>query len=260
MGLLCIKNYRFDDTTFNVFCKLRDLITCIKDRKHLEEYDNNEEIISRFLHQIINDNNKHLFSDLYIMYIFFESVDFHLENKKTIWEKAQKIIEKGCSNDVYEAVYYYSAMIIFYSNHNVSWLSPNDSFFKTSHEENWEYILKELLRDDFNNRFLLNKFNSYCEKIEYDICKGDKQKFESLSTVLCIITAYCIVINDYNLFDSMADKLLEDSEIIHAKCELNNIKEVVNTNRFEGEHPNIGQYIEFILNMVKPNSLQKRIH
>jgi len=74
-----------------------------------------------------------------------------------------------------------------------------------------------------------------------------------------MITSYCILTKDYNSYDLMFNKLIEDHEQIHAKLELNNIKEVVNTNRFEGKHPNIGSYIKLILDLVKPNVKQKVI-
>ena len=84
--------------------------------------------------------------------------------------------------------------------------------------------------------------------------------FESLSMVLCIIASYCIVTNNYNCFDLMVNKLFENYENINTKIDLNDIKQAVNTNRHEGEHPNIGKHIEFILELVKPNNKQKIIH
>ena len=164
-----------------------------------------------------------------------------------------------CSNDVNENIFYYSALIIFYSNFNVSWLLPNDDYFYTDHNENWYVIFKNLLEDDTNNKRLFNKFAKYCDKLEEDICKKDESMFKSLSMVLCIIVSYCIVTNNYGEYDAMVNKLFENVESIQAKIELNGITKAVNTNRHEGEHPNIGKNIEFVLDLVKSDNKQKVI-
>ena len=260
MGFLCVKDYNYVKTSYNVYCKLRSLVNCINNRNYIIEFDRNAGKILTTLDNLINDNNKHLFNDLFIVYTFMEGIDLINNEDNNLWEIILNIMENVCSNDVYENIFYYSATIIFYSNYNITWLMPNDSYFKTNREENWHVIFEKLLEDDPHNRRLLNKFTSYCDNLEDGICKGNKPMFESLSMVLCIIASYCIVTNNYNCFDLMVNKLFENYENINTKIDLNDIKQAVNTNRHEGEHPNIGKHIEFILELVKPNNIQKVIH
>jgi len=259
MRLLYFSVFSYRNTPLNVYEKLRTLVRCIKDEKQLEEFDKHDHEIMSELNNIINDNNKHLFNDFLIMCIFVEGSNDIYSNQNPVWPTLLKVIKSICSDDLYENIYYFSALLIFYNNFNVSYFLPNDTYLYMERDENWEYIFNELLKDNPVLRKILKKFSNDLDAMNDTYCKDNKPMFKSLSTVLCMITSYCILTKDYNSYDLMFNKLIEDHEQIHAKLELNNIKEVVNTNRFEGKHPNIGSYIKLILDLVKPNVKQKVI-
>ena len=259
MGFLCVKEYDYPNPSYNVYSKLRALFYTIKNESQIREFERNSSIIIRRLDNLINSNNKYLFTDFYIVFAFFIGCDSIYTDDIPVWPVILRILEKTCNDDIYETIFYYSSAIIFYANHNYSYVLPNDDYFRVPYEDNWQHMFEVLLRDDPRNRNLLNKFYKDLELLSKQYYKENKALFTSLSSVLCMITTYCIVKRDYRAYDPMFNKLIEDKNNISLKLELNNINTVVNTNRHSGEHPDIGKYIEVMLNLVKPHNKQKII-
>ena len=113
MGFLCVKDYNYVKTSYNVYCKLRSLVNCINNRNYIIEFDRNAGKILTTLDNLINDNNKHLFNDLFIVYTFMEGIDLINNEDNNLWEIILNIMENVCSNDVYENIFIILLQLFF---------------------------------------------------------------------------------------------------------------------------------------------------
>ena len=98
MNLISVKETGYSIyPVYNTFTRLRKVIECIRDEEEIISFKENEDLINRKLELLINDDNKHLLSALFLIYIVCQSIAFRIPGER-IWEKSLKIIEKVCSN------------------------------------------------------------------------------------------------------------------------------------------------------------------
>jgi hypothetical protein len=253
MNLISVKEVGYNISMVdNTFDRLRKFIECFRDEEELISFDNNKDIIYEKIDSLINWDNKHLFSTLFLLYAFCEAIANKSDNQR-IWEKSLEIIEKVCSDNINEVAYYYTGATNFYINENRAVAYPNTSILYNEGSYSFSEILCELLKSDDKLREVLKKFDDYEDKIIYDKYHDSPDIRKSLHWVLAVIASYCIVNKDYDKFDSFVTKVLDNVEYVYSKVKMNSLEKQFGIGKLVNGNPYAEQCVEFVLDVVNSN-------
>ena len=257
MNFLCVKDYNYPNKKYSIYSKLSSLMWCLKDRSQYYAFQNHSGDITRSIDACVNDSNEHLFTDIFVVYVFMQANNMKdIYNKEDmVWPKIVTILNSFATKDINRFIYYYSSLIFYYRNMNYSYLCPNDDYYYCEWDFNYEKMFKELLKDDPHTRVLLRKYSEAVDKIR----ELPKEVFSSVATALAIACSYCMITKNYKGYDDTVTNILANSETIHAKFEVNGIKEVINTKRYEGDHTGVESYVQYVLDLAKDNESGKTI-
>lgn len=234
---------------YNTYTRLRKVIECVKDEEEITSFNENKNTIYERLELLINDDNKHLLPAIFLIYIVCMSIAYRSHGEK-IWVKCLDLIEKVCSNNSNEAIYYYTGLACFYIEENYAHVTPNDNLFYNEDNLNFQDIFKEVLKLDDELRIIFEKYN----KITREVIRGNQENSlivrKNLNAVLRVIVSYCIVNKEYDKFDELVQVMLNNKEDINEKVELNGLRGQLSMDKIADGNPYAEQCVEYVLDMI----------
>ena len=253
MNLISVKETGYSIyPVYNTFTRLRKVIECIRDEEEIISFKENEDLINRKLELLINDDNKHLLSALFLIYIVCQSIAYRIPGER-IWEKSLKIIEKVCSNNLDEVVYCYAGLPRFFLEENDKVVYPSEKWFYNEDNHNFEYIIKEVLKLDDELRLLLEKYSTIINDVIRKEYEDRMDIRKNIITVLHVIASYCIVNKEYDKFDELTNSVLNNVEEISSKVAMNGLRDQLAMKKIVNGNPYAEQCVEFVLDVVNSN-------
>lgn len=260
MNFLCVQNNYCSNHSQNIYYKLESLMKCIKDDKQIKSFHEHREEIMELLDTIVNDNNIHMFNDLFIVYVFLRSYSLCKKEDEMAWTYLVQILKNYDTDDVNRIIFFYTAIPIFYLNNNKKFHGPDPLYFYTEWNFNYRIMFSKILKNDPENEKLLKKTEYHQSIIESTYYKVGKSKWLSMSIVLIVVTGYCMVTKDYDSYNNMIENLFDNIDEIHNKIELNGIGEKINEHKYTGDHDNVEEYIKYVLDLVSKKDNVRVIH
>ena len=258
MDLTVAKSVQGHDSANTVYLKLLSLTSCIKDKKAKKSFYIHHLKIKKFLKDHVNENNKHIFNDLFISYLIIYSHNPRNNKNKEPYEIVFDLINRVCSNNINEAIYCYSEFMSYYTRNNRPYIYPNnDIFYDDDHLSYYEIFLK--LMDIDNKSFFIN-YEAY-RKIIIKNFERYPDYYDVGSSALCIAASYCIINNNYEKFDDMVHYILDNVVNIYDKMEMNGLIDNTRYLPIVGNHIDVVKYIDFMMRIItNSNENNKAIH
>lgn len=260
MTFLCVQKEYCSNRSHNIYQKLESLMKCIKDNRQLESFQKHRAEIIQLLASIINDNNYHIFSDLFIIHAFLRSYSLCKKDDDMAWTYLMQILKNYDTKDINRIIYFYTAIPIFYLNNHRLDDRPDPDYFYTEGSFNYRKMFQELLKYDSNNKSLLEMVENRQREIESAYYKTKRRQWLSMSIGLSVIASYCMVTRDYNSYYQMVENLFNNSDEFHNKMVLNGINEKIDESKYIGDHANIEEYIKYVLDFLKEKENNRAIH
>lgn len=250
MNLISVKETGYTIyPAYNVYTRLRKVIECIRDEEELISFIENEDLIYRKLESLINDDNKHLFSALFLIYIVCQSIAYRNVGEK-LWAKSLDLIEKVCSSNLNEIIYHYTGFARFYTEENEKHVYPSEKWFYNEDNHNFQFIMNEVLKLDDELRELLENYDEIIRDVIRIDYRDSLDIRINLNAVLRVIASYCIVNKEYDKFEDLAQHFLNNAEEINEKVALNGLRKQFSMDKVVEGNPYGEKCIELILDMV----------
>ena len=260
MNFLCVQKECCGNRSHNIYNKLESLMKCIKDHRQIESFREHRVEIIKLLDSIINDNNYHIFSDLFIIHAFLRSYSLCMKDDDMSWTYLIRILKNYDTKDINRIIYFYTAIPIFYLNNNKLDDGPSPDYFYTDWNFNYRMMFQELLKYDSNNKRLLEMVENRQMEIELTYYHTKRPQWLSMSIGLSVIASYCMVTKDYDGYYQMVENLFSNSDEFHNKMVLNGINEKIDENKYVGNHDKVEDYIKYVLDLVKEKENNRAIH
>ena len=258
MQLTYIKNIKTFKPSLTVFSKLMHYTLFVKDKRdQLNTYLHSAKILNT-VNKCVNNDNEHLFNDLFLFYLI---MSFHYTHKgNNPYKKYCDMIEKVGSKNMNEVIYNYSKFISFYSKHNTPNALPNTSYFHIESFKPWMNscygIFLELMNSQ--NRSLLISFERYRRELSKKYEKNDTYYYVG-TAALSLAASYCMINKDYSKFIEMAIDIVKNVDTIYEKMETNGlIPEDAKTLPEVRENIDINKYVEYMLEILQNKDEVKR--
>ena len=100
MNFLCVQKEYCGNRSHNIYNKLESLMKCIKDHRQIESFREHRSEIIQLLDSIINDDNYHIFSDLFIIHAFLRSYNLGMKHDDMSWTYLIRILKNYDTKDI----------------------------------------------------------------------------------------------------------------------------------------------------------------
>ena len=233
----------------NVFDRLKILTKCIKDDYEQISFIENEKLIYETLESIINRDNQHLLTAIFLTYVLCYSMAYK-NNDVRVWNNYLNIIKNVCSENVNEAIYYFTGFVRYYYKENNEYTYVSNRMFYNEGHSFFE-TFKELLKLDDELRDILNKYKVTMSILNREFLGSTSNIRMSLNGVLAVIVSYCVVTKSYDKYEEMVKNMFSDVENISDKMEMNGIKmEFFEDDKLVKGNPKASECVEFVLDIL----------
>ena len=250
MNVLCIRSL---DPSMKkerrVYYQLKNLICCIMSPDEIDDFSINEKEIYNTISNLTNWDKDYLFDAMFMFYIVSESMTNKAiyEDKEPIWKDCLKMMKSITDENVYIRTFYYSGLVDYYGMNNRSFYRIPGCY--SGYHMSYEEAFKEYIQEsDESVRDILERYYQYREFLfdKYHNSEVNIAIFE----ILGLITSYCIVTGEFNIYDDLVNNLLNSSNVICERIELNGLLENIFSLRTKFDNPDIEKTVKYVIDLV----------
>lgn len=241
-----------------VFLKLMSLTSCIRDKKVKKSFYIHQLKIRNFLTEHINENNYHLFNNLFLVYVTLCAGNPENYMIKEPYQVYIELINGICSPNINEAIYNYSKFMSYYTKNFRPYIYPRiDYFYNDNNLSFYEMFIQAMTVDNMT-------FFSHYEASRKKIIKEFERNpdyYDVGSSTLAVAASYCMLTNNMDKFEEMKEYIVNNVVYIYGKMELNGL--INNTRDLPEVEANIdrNKYIDFMIGIItNSNENNKVIH